>query len=190
MHVIRAAPSAEGWTGEVVDAHDGLVVVGARVAIERPTFDVAQTLVSATTDAHGEFILPHVDAREGDTLVAEAPLHASLRQPAPPSGEVSIALVMRKRALLDRLVAWARRRGRPFDSPPEATPGHVRRAAGADFAVARWADAVERAAFGGGTVDARVEADVERLEPNAARAAAPPEPHDTLEDSRPPVDED
>lgn len=190
VHVVRAAPSAQGWSGEVIDAHDGLLVANARVSVERATFDAVQTLASAVTDERGAFVLPNVDVQEGDALAAEAPLHASLRQPMPPSGEVAIALVLRKRALLDRLVAWARRRGRPFDSPAEPTPGHVRRAAGADFAVARWADAVERAAFGGGTVDARVEADVERLKPEASRAPSKPESHDTIEDSRPPVDDE
>ena len=47
------------------------------------------------------------------------------------------ALVLRKRALLDRLVEWARRRGLPYDARPEPTPGHVRRAAAGEFTVAR-----------------------------------------------------
>jgi hypothetical protein len=51
---------------------------------------------------------------------------------------------------------------------PEPTPGHVRRAAADDFQTARWADAVERAVFGGGEVDARMEGEIERM--------APPEP--------------
>jgi len=185
LHVVRAAPDARGWSGCVVDAHEGRRVPNALVAIERPTFETVQTLARATTDANGEFSIPHVPAQEGDELVAEAPLHAPLRQPLPPSGELAIALVLRKRALLDRLVAWARRRGRPFDAPPEPTPGHVRRAAAGDFAVARWADAIERAAFGGGTIDAHAESEVVRLQPEARPAA--PEPHDTLEDPRPPA---
>jgi hypothetical protein len=53
----------------------------------------------------------------------------------------------------------------PFDARPEATPGHVRRAAGAEFAVARWADAVERAAYGGQSVDAAAQAEIDRLAP-------------------------
>ena len=70
--------------------------------------------------------------------------------------------------MLGRLVGWARKRGRPFDVKPEPTPGHVRRAAADDFQTARWADAVERAVFGGGEVDARMEGEIERM--------APPEP--------------
>jgi hypothetical protein len=86
----------------------------------------------------------------------------------PEAGELDVALVLRKRALLDRLVAWARRRGLPFDARPEPTPGHVRRAAAGEFTVARWADAVERAAFGGQVVDAHAEKEVERLAPPAS----------------------
>jgi hypothetical protein len=189
VHVVPAAPGVQGFTGHVVDAHEGSPVDGARIAIVRPTFDTEQTLASATSDANGDFDLPAVDARDGDLLIVEGALYSPLRQPLPQSGDITIAVVLRKRALLDRLVAWARRRGRPFDAPPEPTPGHVRRAAGADFAVARWADAVERAAFGAGTVDAHVEADVERLKPDAMRASTP-EAHDTVEDPSPPVKSD
>jgi hypothetical protein len=47
----------------------------------------------------------------------------------------------------------------------------VRKSAGKDFALARWADAVERAAYGGGSVDADLEADVDRIAPPAIPAA-------------------
>jgi hypothetical protein len=109
---------------------------------------------------------PGVAPQPGDELACEGPLHGQLRRPMPEPGELDVALVLRKRALLDRLVAWARRRGLPFDARPEPTPGHVRRAAAGEFTVARWADAVERAAFGGQVVDSRVEGEVERLAPD------------------------
>jgi len=110
-------------------------------------------------------------------MAVEGPLHARLVQPLPPPGELSIALVLRRRALLARLVTWARRRGRPFDVKPEPTPGHVRRAAADDFRTARWADAVERAVFGGGEVDARMEGEIERMAPAepGPPGALPPE---------------
>jgi hypothetical protein len=116
-------------------------------------------------DAAGAFAIPPFEARSGDEVVIEGPLHAALRRPLPPPGEVEVLLVLRKRALLDRLVAWARRRGLPYDSRPEPTPAHVRRAAGAEFAVARWADAVERAAYGGAVVDQQAQGEVDRLAP-------------------------
>jgi hypothetical protein len=110
----------------------------------------------------------------GDELAIEAPLHVSLRKPLPQAGELDAQLVLRKRALLARLVVWARQRGKPFDARPEPTPGHVRHAAGEDFRVARWADAVERAAFAGEEIDALKESEIDKLAPPAAPAVAPP----------------
>lgn len=167
LEVVRAAVRGEvGWRGSVVDAHEGTAVRGARVWVERGTFDGRTVLASVGADAHGSFELPHIEGLVGDEQMAvEAPLHARLVQPLPPAGELSIALVLRRRALLGRLVGWARKRGRPFDVKPEPTPGHVRRAAADDFQTARWADAVERAVFGGGEVDARMEGEIERMAP-------------------------
>ncbi|HEX3344963.1 MAG TPA: hypothetical protein VHS09_10340 [Polyangiaceae bacterium] len=170
--LVRAGPAARGWTGRVHDAHDGFGVAGARVAIERPGFHAVEVVVAVTTNADGVFVLPPVDAQPGDRLLAEAPVHAALRRPVPPAGELDVALVLRKRALLDRLVAWARRRGKPFDARVEPTPGHVQRAAASELAVARWAEAVERAAYGEGVVDEAAQEAVDRL--------APAEPSDVI----------
>jgi hypothetical protein len=52
----------------------------------------------------------------------------------------------------------------------------VRRAAADDFQTARWADAIEKAVFGGGEVDARTEGEIDRMappEPNVQPARAP-----------------
>jgi hypothetical protein len=144
------------------------------VWIERGTFEGRTTLASAAANERGEFTLPPVDGLVGDEQISvEAPLHARLVQKLPPSGELAIALVLRKRALLSRLVAWAKRAGGAFDGKPEPTPGHVRRAAGDDFQTARWADAVERAVFGGGELDARAEGEIDRMEPPAPNQAKP-----------------
>lgn len=170
--LVRAGPAARGWTGRLHDAHDGFAIVAARVAIERRGFERVERLVEVATDDDGAFVLPPLEAQPGDELFAEGLLHAPLRRPLPPAGELDVALVLRRRALLDRLVAWARKRGKPFDARPEPTPGQVRRAAGSEFTVARWADAVERAAFGGEVVDERAEGEVDRLAP----PPPPPEP--------------
>jgi len=122
-------------------------------------------------------------------MSAEGPLHARLVQPLPAAGELSIALVLRRRALLGRLVQWAKRAGTPFDVRPEPTPGHVRKAAGDDFQTARWADAVERAVFGQGPVDARAEREIERMAPKTTQNVepeAPPLPRDD-EEAPPPL---
>ncbi|MDB4935985.1 MAG: hypothetical protein JWP87_2957 [Labilithrix sp.] len=176
LDVVRPAAHGEvGWRGRVVDAHEATPVGGARVWVDRGTFEGRSVLASVSTDAHGVFELPDIQGIVGDEQMSvEAPLHARLVQPLPPAGELSIALVLRRRALLVRLVGWARKRGKPFDVKPEPTPGHVRRAAADDFQTARWADAVERAVFGGDAVDARVEREIERMIPPDPRTAGHP----------------
>ena len=180
VDVVRVARDPHtGWSGRIVDAHDGDPVKDAFVSIVRPAFGLADVVGRTQAGDDGRFELhPASEARPGDELLIEAPLHASLRRPLPPSGELDVALVLRKRALLARLVSWARQRGRPFDARPEPTPGHVRRQAGNDFNLARWAEAVERAAFAGTAVDARAEEEIDRLAPSAAPAssAAPSPP--------------
>ena len=181
LDVVRVARHAsEGWSGRVTDADDATAVAGARVQIERPAFGRAEVLGSVVTDDDGRFAIPGAATRPGDELSVEALLHVPLRRPLPLAGELDAPLVLRKRALLGRLVAWAKLRGRPFDARPDPTPAHVRRAAGEDFNVARWAEAVERAAYAGEPVDALVEADVDRMAPPPAAPqpgapAAPPQ---------------
>src|SRR6202020_657092 len=172
LDVIRVAQEGEGWKGRVTDADDATGIPVARVQIERPAFGRAEVLASVATDDDGRFELPPTERHLGDELSIEAPLHVALRRPLPPPGDLDAQLVQRKRALLGRLVGWAKLRGRPFDARPERTSGHVRHVAGEDFRVARWADAVERAAYGGEPVDARVEADIDRLAPGAPNAQA------------------
>jgi hypothetical protein len=155
----------ERWTGRVVDAHEGTGIAGVRVALERPGFERADVVVDAISDADGAFVLASAGVRPGDRLVAEGALHAAVQVPVPAFGDIRVTLVSRRRALLDRLVAWARRRGRPFDAQPEPTPGHVQRMARSGDAAKSWAEAVERAAYSGAPIDARGEAEVDRLAP-------------------------
>jgi hypothetical protein len=111
-----------------------------------------------------------VELAPGDELVVSGPLHTELPGPVPPEGELRIALVLRKRAVLAKLVAWARARGGAYDAKPEPTPGLVRRLASHDYRTARWADAVERAAFDVGTVDRAKEREIDALRPDAPDA--------------------
>jgi hypothetical protein len=165
VELVRSGPAAQGWGGRLHDAHDVVPIAGARVAVERPGFQRVDVLAEVYSDEGGVFLLPALHTMPGDLLVAEGRLHAQLRRPLPSPGELDIALVLRRRAVLDRLVAWARARGRPFDARSEPTPGVIRRAAGQDLGLARWADATERAAYGGAPVDARAQAEVDRLAP-------------------------
>jgi hypothetical protein len=175
IDVVRVARDPRsGWSGRVIDAHDGEPVPSARVAIERPGFGRVEVIASTIAGEFGRFELRAPgEAHASDELAIEAPLHSELRQRLPPTGEIEVSLVLRKRALLARLVSWAKQRGRPFDARPEPTPGHVRKSAGKDFNLARWADAIERAAFSGATVDARAEAEVNKMAPPAVPAYGP-----------------
>lgn len=166
VEVVRAASSESRTTyeGRVEDAHDGVGLPNVRVWVSRRSFQAEETRISVVTDDAGRFTFELRERASEDTLSAEGPFHARLTTRLPAAGELRIALVTRKRKLLERLVAWARRMGSPYDARPEPTPGHVRRAA-KDGQVAGWAAAVERAAFGGGDVDERVELEVDALAP-------------------------
>jgi hypothetical protein len=190
VDLVRAGDAGR-WSGRVVDAHDGTPIGDARVSIERPAFRDVRVLVDGASDAQGAFGLRCDGVIPGDELVVESRTHASVRRPVPPPGEIEVALVQRRRLLVDQLVAWAKRRGKPFDARPDPTPAHVRRAAGRlEFAleqraqaarIEHWAEAVEVAAYGGAPVDARAQADVENLGPanstnDTTKPSDPPRP--------------
>ncbi|HVY49044.1 MAG TPA: carboxypeptidase-like regulatory domain-containing protein, partial [Minicystis sp.] len=169
--VLSTAPGFSGWRGTVTDAHDGAPIPHATLRIVAPTFQGDGVLAEVEADDAGAFRLEGAPS-EGARLVVESELHASHEQALPPPSVLGIALVTRRRALLDRLVRWARRQGAPFDMVPEPTPGHVRRAAARNdaAAVAEWAAKVEHAAYGPEPVGPAAEHDVRAREPNAARA--------------------
>jgi hypothetical protein len=152
-----------GWEGRVVDAHERHGVPGVVVTLARGSFDGVLTLARVTTDEEGRFALGAVPVRSGDHLTAEGPLHSRYLGAVPARGVLEVALVSRRRGLLRRFVEWARSRGVPFDAPPEPTPAHVRRMAGEHAPTARWAVAVEDAAFGNRPVDTELETEVDRL---------------------------
>jgi hypothetical protein len=193
VHLVEADPTGAGWTGRIVDAHEGHGVGGATIALERAGFDGTRVICRASSDDDGTFRLrvpagedepesaqpspARHDVTRGTSLVVASPLYSTLRRPTPSFGTVEIAIVRRKRELLDRLVAWAHRRGGAFGAKPEPTPAQVRDAAGSDHRVARWAEATERAAFGQDLVDDAAQRDVDRLAPDDAvdtRSGSPP----------------
>jgi len=166
------APSAgtSGWRGVVTDAHEGTPVHGARLRIIAPTFEGDGVVAETTTDERGEFTLaaPH---RSDARLVVDSAEHSAYEQALPPPSVLGVALVTRRRALLDRMVRWARRQGAPFDGAPEPTPGHVRRAAGRAQApqIEEWASHLEAAAYGPDQVSADTEQQIRAAEPRPAR---------------------
>jgi hypothetical protein len=173
IDLVEAGPANAGWHGQVLDAHDGTPIGEARVSIVVPAFDGEGVAGSHTTLSDGRFALPHVDTarQQGAHLVVTAPFHTTLSGPAPRDGLITIALVSRRRTLLDRLVSWSRRAGRPWSHPSrgsgEPTPFEVaelarRRRQGE---VAAWASAVGEAAFGIAPPDELREAELTKREP-------------------------
>lgn len=164
--LIQGGARVGGWHGRVLDAHDGAPVGGAIVRIERPTFRGSDLLARTVSDAEGQFVLPDVSVLPSDRLVAEGLLHAPHPQTVPPSGEIAVALVLRRRALIDRLILWAGRHRGPFEGRPEPTPSEVADAARGESRVVHWARQVEEAAFGAAPVDSKRQAEVDGLAPH------------------------
>jgi hypothetical protein len=169
VRVLNATAARSGWSGRVVDVHDGTAIAGARIVMERPGFERTAVVVETFSDAKGEFRLPDAITQPGDQLRVENPLYAPLRRALPSPGDLEVSLLLRRRQLLDKLISWARKRGGRFDARPEPTPGHVRRAAGSEPQIAAWADAVERTVYGGAIVDARAQAEVEQIGPSEGK---------------------
>ena len=170
VHVLASPPDLVGWRGTVTDAHDGTPVAGARLAIITPSFEGDGVVARAVADARGAFTL-EAGYRSDARLIVESDEHSTHEQALPPPSVLGVALVTRRRALLERLVRWARQRGAPFDGAPEPTPGHVRRVASRASAeqVEAWASRVEQAAYGAARVDEALERDVRRAEPRGGR---------------------
>ena len=167
--VVGQGRGRDGWTGRVVDAHDGDPVVGAQVRVLVPTFVDLDIVAEEVTDANGRFAFRVRSSEKELRLRVEAPHHAELERPLPPPSDIVIAVVSRRRKALERLVRWARRAGKPWHEAPEPTPAHVAQVARArrrrGDAVAAWAEGVERLAYGPEPVDRRSEREVQDLEP-------------------------
>jgi hypothetical protein len=152
----------------VVDAHDRVPLVGALVFVVSRDFLGERRLAQTRSGDDGSFAFDLTLAWSPVlTLVVEASLHTTLKQNLPKPGRLSVALVSRRRALLDRLVAMANAAGGGWiPNVGEPTPGHIVSAANIEQRrdVEQWARSVEGAAFGPIAVDATVEAEVSALE--------------------------
>ncbi len=168
IQIVEASVGGEGWRGRVVDAHEGAPIAGATLTVIVPSFEGDGIIAQAQSDEHGEFTL-NAKRTSDARLSVESRLHATHEQALPMPSVLVVALITRRRVLLDRLVRWARRYGQPFDGPPEPTPGHVRRVASrvASLEVESWAKRVESAAFGPDPVDAAAEHEAREGEPGA-----------------------
>ncbi len=174
LELLEPAGAGEGWRGRVCDAHDGTPIPGASITMMIPAFSSDGVAAQTKTDTDGRFELDHVEfaTAEGSRFRVEAPWHSTLERPVPRPGAIAISMVSRRRALIDRLVQWTGRRGRPWSADGGATPGHVAsvgRSKGKPEVV-RWAQEVEQAAYGPIAPDAEAERRIDQQQPGRADA--------------------
>lgn len=167
--VVGAARGRSTWSGRVVDAHEGQPIPSARVRVIAPSFADLDVIAEVVTSADGRFEF-RVQSSERDLrLRVESAWHTRIERPLPPASDMVVAMVSRRRALIERLVGWARRAGRPWDRTPEPTPGHVARVAYAQRHpredIGKWARRLEQRAYGPEPVDAAAEQEVVDIEP-------------------------
>jgi hypothetical protein len=156
IEVLEALAESEGYRGFVRDAHDGLPVSLAVLTFLAPGAPRG-VLLQCRTSPDGSFHAKAGPFPAGTLLEVAAPLHATLTAPLPRPGVLSLSLVSRRRALLDRLVQWAERHGRPWlQQGAEPTPAALAATAAAEREpeVESWARAIEQLAFGPGAPDA------------------------------------
>lgn len=165
----EAAAALTGWRGTLTDVHDGRPVSGARVTASLPSLRQELRGVSTLSDAQGHYELPALlePIPEGAQLSVTSRLHSDFQRPLPPQGRVDVTLTSRRRALLGRLVRWARAAGPPWHRATEPTPGEVANVAvrRGDLDTALWAEKVQAAAFDHSEVDREREAEVQEGEP-------------------------
>lgn len=172
--IVAASKDRATWSGRVVDAHDGEALSDARIKIVAPSFAELDLIADVAVGLDGAFEFRVASAERNLKMRVEAPRHTGIERALPEASDMRIALVSRRRALVERLVAWARRAGKPWDRAPEATPGHLVRVANAQrnprSDVSEWASRVERRAYGPEPMDAVAEREVTDIEPGGPTA--------------------
>jgi hypothetical protein len=159
VEVIEALGPGGGYRGVVCDAHEGTPVSPAVVSFIGPEGG-AHVLLQVRTATDGSFKADAAAFPSGTLVEVTAPFHATLTAPLPGPGVLQLSLLSRRRALLDRLVRWAERRGKPWTRPSgDPTPGHIAGVAEqeSEAQVGRWARSVERLAYGPNPPDAALE---------------------------------
>jgi hypothetical protein len=159
VEVIEAFPAGGGYRGVVRDAHEGFGISPAVINFIGPGPN-RPVLLQVRTNSQGGFQVESATLPPGTRVEVTAPYHATLIAPLPVPGVIELSLISRRRALIERLVRWAERRGRPWTEPVgEPTPHHIASIASseAEPQVERWARGVEQLAFGPTPPDAASE---------------------------------
>jgi len=166
IHVVATPRERGRFRGAVIDAHDGLPLEGIDLLVRRPALHGDGVVARVSSDEAGQFEFD-LGGEVVDALVLEASsrLHAPESRTLPSGGRLTVALVTRRRALLDRLVQWYRRAAPVRETPGEPTPADVRIAHRSRPEVERWTTAVERAAYGPDALDPETDASIRENEP-------------------------
>lgn len=182
VELVESAAGAVGWTGVVLDVHEGTPIADALVQVIVPALQGSGVVQAVRTDRSGGFELKPL-ARplpEGARLNIGSRWHSPLDRVLPREGALRVGMILRRRALLERLIEWAHFASAPFSQWTNPTPGLIKREAVGRGAkdVAQWAAAVEEAAYGPDPVNESTEERVCALEPGwgAARASRAREP--------------
>jgi hypothetical protein len=169
IRLVEASERSAGWTGRVLDAHDGTPIARAEIVVRQRVFQGDGVAASTASDGEGRFALPPLpDPVEQSAIIeVQAPWHSRFSADLPAPGVVVLELVSRRRALIERLVEWAANKGSPWTDAGEPTPGHVAKTAEREriSPVARWARATEEAAYGPNPPDDVAEERVRATEP-------------------------
>jgi hypothetical protein len=159
VEVLEAFGVGGGYRGFVRDAHEGFAISPAAISFIGPG-PHRPVLLELRTNAEGGFEVDGMAFPRETRVEVTAPFHATLSAPLPVPGVLELSLVSRRRALLDRLVRWAERRGTPWSRPVgEPTPDHIAGVAvsEAEPHVERWARRLEHLVYGPNAPDAATE---------------------------------
>lgn len=159
---------ASGWQGVVLDAHERRPLVGAVVRVLGRDFYGEREVEQVHTDGRGRFQL-QTSWAPTHLLQVTSPWHTTVERPLPKPGRLALALVSRRRTLLERLVAV----GKKFvpEQSQEPTPEQLARRFESDTRPggARWARELEATVFGQEPVGVKEEARLSDLEADLAR---------------------
>lgn len=159
VEVLEAFSDGSGYRGFVKDAHEGTAISPAVVSFIGPAGN-RPVLLQVRTATDGSFNAESSAFPTGTLVEVMAPFHATLTAALPGPGVLELSLISRRRALVERLVRWAERQGKPWIRPnSEPTPSEVARVASneAEPEVERWARGLERLAFGAAPPDGAAE---------------------------------
>lgn len=146
------AEPGDGLGGQVFDAHTGAPLPDAVIEVLLPGVQELRLAATCRSGADGSFTLLMEESWEGlgPRIRIAAPGYSSLESPLSRKGRLLVHLVTARRAILERFLQWARRRGAPWSAPLPPTPAHIAALAESrrEEPTALWARDIEAAVFG------------------------------------------